>query len=63
MQAFSSCSEWELLFVALHRLLIVVVSLVGEHGLEAHGLQELQHKGFRSCDSWVLERGVSSCGA
>ena len=32
-QAFSSCSEWGLLFVAVHRLLIVVASLVAEHGL------------------------------
>ena len=32
-QAFSSCSERELLFVAVHGLLIVVASLVAEHGL------------------------------
>ena len=31
--AFSSCGEWGLLFVAVHRLLIVVASLVVEHGL------------------------------
>ena len=31
--AFSSCSEWELLFVAVHGLLIAVASLVVEHGL------------------------------
>ena len=31
-QAFSSCSEWGLLFVAVHGLLIVVASLVVEHG-------------------------------
>ena len=37
-QAFSSCGEWGL--VAVHRLLIVVASLV-EHGLQAHGLQQL----------------------
>ena len=36
--AFSSCSERELLFVAVRGLLIVVVSLV-EHGLQARGLQ------------------------
>ena len=30
-QAFSSCSEWGLLFVAVCRLLIVVASLVAEH--------------------------------
>ena len=31
-QAFSSCSEWGLLFVAVRGLLIAVASLV-EHGL------------------------------
>ena len=30
---FSSCSEWGLLFVAVRGLLIVVASLVAEHGL------------------------------
>ena len=29
---FSSCGEWGLLFVEVHRLLIVVASLVAEHG-------------------------------
>ena len=33
MRAFSSCGERGLLFVAVQRLLIVVVSLVVEHGL------------------------------
>ena len=33
MQAFSNCGEWGLLFVMMHGLLIVVDSLVGEHGL------------------------------
>ena len=37
--AFSSCCEWGLLFIAVHRLLIVVASLVVEHGLWACGLQ------------------------
>ena len=32
-QAFSSCSERGLLFVAVHGLLIAVASLVVEHGL------------------------------
>ena len=32
-QAFSSCSERGLLFVAVHGLLIVLASLVVEHGL------------------------------
>ena len=37
--AFSSCSEWGLLFVAVRGLLTVVASLVVEHGLYANGLQ------------------------
>ena len=32
-QAFSSCGERGLLFVAMHGLLIAVASLVAEHGL------------------------------
>ena len=36
---FSSCGERGLLFVAVHRLLIAVASLVAEHGLQARGLQ------------------------
>ena len=32
-RAFSSCGEGGLLFVAVHRLLIEVASLVAEHGL------------------------------
>ena len=32
-RAFSSCSERGLLFVAVHRLLIAVASLVAEHRL------------------------------
>ena len=33
MQAFSSCGERGLPFIAVHRLLIAVASLVAEHGL------------------------------
>ena len=33
MQAFSSCGEQGLLFIAVHGLLIVVASLVAERGL------------------------------
>ena len=32
-QAFSSCSEWRLLFIVVCRLLIAMASLVAEHGL------------------------------
>ena len=37
--AFSSCGERGLLFVVVRGLLIVVASLVAEHGLEKRGLQ------------------------
>ena len=36
---FSSCSEQRLFFIAVHRLLIVVASLVAEYGLWVHGFQ------------------------
>ena len=39
VQAFSSCGERGLLFVAVRGLLIAVASLVVGHGLEARGLQ------------------------
>ena len=48
VQAFSSCGEWGLLFVA-------VASVVAEHGLQARGLS--------SCGSRALEHRLSSCGA
>ena len=35
--AFSSCGKWGLLFLAVHRLLTMVASLVEKHRLEAHG--------------------------
>ena len=41
----SLCGERGLLFVAVHRLLIVVASLV-EHRLWVHRLQELWHTGL-----------------
>ena len=39
MQAFSSCGELRLLFIAVRGLLIVMASLVAEHGLQARRLQ------------------------
>ena len=54
-QAFCSCGEWGLLFVAVHGLLIVVASLVAEHGLQARKLS--------SCSMRALERRLRSCGA
>ena len=60
--AFSSCSERGLLFVAVRGLFIAVASLVVEHRLQAHKLQQLWHTGFSSCGSRAQERRLSSCG-
>ena len=38
MWAFSSCSEWGLLFIAEDSLLILVASLVSKHGLQVYRL-------------------------
>ena len=57
-QAFSSCGEQGLLFVAVRGLLIAVASLVVEHGLQAHGLQQLWHTG-----SVVVAHGLQSTGS
>ena len=53
-RAFSSWGKWELLFVAVLRLLTVVASLVVEHRLQEHTLQELWCRG-----SIVVEPGLS----
>ena len=69
--AFSSCGEWGLLFIAVCGLLIVVASLVAEHGLQVRGLQQLQHLGSVAAAlgpqsmraSAVVAHRLSSCGA
>ena len=33
VQAFSSCGEWGLFFVVVHRPLIMVISFIVDHGL------------------------------
>ena len=64
--AFSSCCERGLLFVAVRGLLIAVASLVMEHGLQAHGLQQLWLAGSRAqaqqlwCTGLVALRHVGS---
>ena len=60
--ASTSCGERGLLFIAACGLLIVVASLVEEHGLQAHGLQQCGMQA-QQCGSWALECRLSSCGA
>ena len=36
--AFSGCGEWQPLFIAGLRLLLVVASLVAKHGIQVFGL-------------------------
>ena len=56
--AFSNCSEQGLLFIVVHRLLIVVASLVVEHRFQVHRLQSLQHMG-----SDVEAQGLQNVGS
>ena len=53
-RAFSSCSEWGLLFVAVRGSHCSGFSCCGARALGA---------GFSSCSSRALERRLSSCGA
>ena len=64
MRAFSSCSESGLLFVAVHRLLIAVASLVAELGSRCAGFSSC---GTRAQQLWnvgsvVVAHGLSVCG-
>ena len=59
---FSSCSKWELLFIAVHELLIVVASLVVDHRLQVPGSVVATHR-LQSEGSVVVEHGLSFCTA
>ena len=63
VQALSICGEWVLLFVEVHGLLIAVTSLVVARGPQSMRASVVVARGLSSCDSWTLERGLSSCGA
>ena len=58
VRAFSSCSEWGPLFIAVRGLLFVVAFLVAEHGVQTCGLQQLWLTG-----SVVVARGLSCSAA
>ena len=55
---FSSCCVQGLLFVVVHGLLIAVASLVAEHGLQAHGLQQLWLAGSRAQAQQLWRTGL-----
>ena len=57
--AFSSGSEWGLLFVVVHGFLIMVASLGVEHRLQARELQQLQFPGLQRAGSVVEAQGLS----
>ena len=65
MQIFSSCGRQGLLFVAVHRLLIAVASLVAEHRLWVRELQQLWHTGLVALwhveSSWIRDRTHVPC--
>ena len=62
-QAFSSCGERGLLFVAVRRLLIAVASLCCRAQAPGMRAAVVVAHGLSSCGSWALERRLSSCGA
>ena len=60
--AFSSCGERGLLFVAVHRLLIVLASRCRAQALGVQASVVVAH-GLSSCGLRALEHRLSSCGA
>ena len=58
VRAFSSCGKWGLLSVAVCKLLIVVASLVAEHGSRCMGFI-VAACGLSSMGSVVVAQGLS----
>ena len=50
---FLQLRERGLLFIAMHRLLIVVASLVVEHGVQSAGVSVVVAHGLSSCGTWA----------
>ena len=64
-QAFASCGERGLLFIAVRGLLLAVTSLVAEKShARALGVwaSVVVARGLSSCGTRALERRLSSCG-
>ena len=56
--AFSSCSEQGLFFIVVCGLLSTVTFLVAQHGLQAHGLQQLWLAGARAQAQQLWRTGL-----
>ena len=63
-RAFSSCEDQGLLFVAVHRFLTVVASLVAEQGFQVRGLQQLwlagPTAGLSNCAEALVALGMQN---
>lgn len=59
MQAFSSCSQWGLLFFVVRGLLLVVASLVAECRLQGTRASAVAALRLWSTNSVVVVRGLS----
>ena len=55
-RAFSSCSKWGPLFIAVRGPLTIVASLVAEHRLQTHGLSSCGSRGQSLRGMWDLPR-------
>ena len=62
-ELFCICDEQGLLFIAVHRLLTGVASLVAEHRLKGALASVVAARGLNSCSSRALEHRLNSCGA
>ena len=63
VRAFFSCGERGLLFVAVHRLLIVVAFLCWGAWALGTWASVVAARGLSSCGSWAVEHRLSHCGA
>ena len=62
-QAFTSCGEWGLLFLAVRRFLIAMASLCCRAWALGTRASVVVARGLSSCGSQALEHRISSCGA
>ena len=60
---FFSCGDWELLFIAVHGLLLMVASLIAEHGLGGARTSVVVAHGPNSCSYRALEHRLNTCSA